>query len=660
MLRYRPDIDGLRALAVVPVILFHSSVQGFSGGYVGVDIFFVISGFLITSIIYAEMEKGEFSILTFYERRVRRIFPALFTVIALTLLAGYLILLPNEYENLGKNALSATLFSSNLYLMTEIGYFAAPAETNALLHTWSLAVEEQFYIFFPPFLMAICSLGRRKILTLLAAISLCSLVLSVYLTKSHPESSFFFTPIRIWELMIGAILVFIPRANFSRLIANALSLTGFSLIAFSIFAYTPATPFPGYAALAPCIGTALIIYAGQYKDVYVSNLLSLSPINFIGKLSYSLYLFHWPVIVFLKLYVMTPITHFHFGIYFITTFALSYLNWKYIETPFRKKTILGNRKNILISSVMTLCLFSAISFITIASQGLPFRINENISFIAEAANDKPNLSECLKDEKAFGPYSHQCSLGGDNNKQTSVLMWGDSHGEALMPALDKALTKLSLKGEFVGRGGCIPLLDAYQAAEGFSECPQINDAIFNYISEMPHLKTVILASRWSLYANGLRYEHEHGSPVYLRTSDTIQTSLELNKVIFKESFLKTLSQLKELGLTVYVVEQVPEVGFDVPEHMARSKLLNQNVNIEPNVNEYNERQKLVREIFKEAEDSNLARLISVQSVFCSETNCAIAKDEKPIYRDGNHITRTMSEEIAHIFIQPLSILERIN
>ncbi|MBU6950604.1 acyltransferase family protein [Hahella sp. HN01] len=660
MLRYRPDIDGLRALAVVPVILFHSSIQGFSGGYVGVDIFFVISGFLITSIIYAEMEKGEFSILTFYERRVRRIFPALFTVIALTLVAGYLILLPNEYENLGKNALSATLFSSNLYLMTEIGYFAAPAETNALLHTWSLAVEEQFYIFFPPLLLVICSLGRKRIFLLLASIALSSLVLGVVLTKSHPESSFFFTPIRIWELMIGSILVFIPRGELSRPTANIISLGGLSLIALSIITFTPATPFPGYAALAPCVGTALIIYAGQYEGIYVSRLLSLSPVNFIGKISYSLYLFHWPVLVFLKLYIITPITDLHLAFYFALVFSLSYLNWRYIETPFRKKKLLSKRTPTLITSAATLSLFSIISFITITSQGLPSRVDEKISVIADAANDKPDLSACLKDNQAFGSHSHLCSLGADSNNDASVLLWGDSHGEALMPALDKALSKLALKGEFVGRGGCIPLLDAYQSAEGFSECPQINEAIFSHIENMPKVKTVILASRWSLYANGLRYEHEHGSTVYLRTSDTAHTSLEHNREVFRSSFFRTLNKLRAKGVKVFVVEQVPEIGFDVPENIARSKLLNVDINIEPKVDDYNRRQEFAREIFNEAKTNGLVNVIAVQPLFCDEFSCAATKDDKPIYRDGNHITRTMSENIAYIFIKPLSAAESYN
>ena len=262
-LQYRPDIDGLRALAVMVVILFHADIPGFSGGFVGVDIFFVISGFLITSIILKEINADNFSISRFYERRVRRIFPALFFVLAFTLIASYIIFYYKDFEAFGESLIATTLFASNILFWSQSGYFDTVATTKPLLHTWSLAVEEQFYIFFPLLLVAINRVSKSRYFGWLLCISLCSFFASIYGIYNHPVATFYLVPTRAWELLFGSLFAIgvIPelQSNFHR---NILSILGLGFIAFSVFVYTELTLFPGVAALAPVMGAGMIIYSG--------------------------------------------------------------------------------------------------------------------------------------------------------------------------------------------------------------------------------------------------------------------------------------------------------------------------------------------------------------------------------------------------------------
>ncbi len=299
--KYRPDIDGLRAVAVIPVVLFHTGLEFFSGGFVGVDIFFVISGYLISNIILNDISKNKFSILTFYERRIRRIFPALFVVLLLTLCAAMLILLPKELKYFGKELFAATFFYSNYQYMFSLGYAAPAAETKPLLHLWSLAVEEQFYIIFPVYLYLASRFSRNWLGVVTAALTLLSLAYGVMLVASNPEPAFFSTPARAWELMLGAMLAIFPRKTLApQGVAELLTAAGLGAIVYAIFFYSSVTPFPGAAALAPCVGAALIIYVGESNPSYAGRLLSTGWFRYPGLISYSLYLWHWPMLVFIK------------------------------------------------------------------------------------------------------------------------------------------------------------------------------------------------------------------------------------------------------------------------------------------------------------------------------------------------------------------------
>lgn len=298
-IKYRRDIDGLRTLAVLPVVFNHAGIPGFPGGFVGVDIFFVISGFLISGILAREVEESRYSVVRFYERRARRILPALFAVIAVTLIIGCFILTPMQFDGLGKSVATTLLFVSNLWFWYSAGdYFGPGVELEPLLHTWSLAVEEQFYFLYPLLLWALSGFSRKTLVLAVGSLSLLSLALSIYATPSHPTFSFYLLPTRIWELGAGALLALgvFPTSR-QRWVSELAGVLGLGLIVGAILLVDDQTPFPGLSAVAPVAGAVLLIIAGFGPGSTASRLLSLSPLVGIGLISYSLYLWHWPIIV---------------------------------------------------------------------------------------------------------------------------------------------------------------------------------------------------------------------------------------------------------------------------------------------------------------------------------------------------------------------------
>jgi len=297
--KYRPDIDGLRAVAVAPIVLFHAGLQKLSGGFIGVDIFFVISGFLITSIITREMEEGAFSIAGFYRRRVVRIFPALFVMLAATLVAGCALLLPDDLRALAGSAAAAAGFVSNVYFDSRAGYFGGAAETIPLLHTWSLGVEEQFYLFYPLLLMAARRLMPTRLPLLLALVAAASFGLSLYWVGGAPNAAFYLLPSRAWELALGSLVALGAFPQAPAPMRAVLALAGLGLIAVGLAFITSASAFPAPWALLPCVGAALLIAYGGGGPT--DRLLASRPMRALGAVSYSLYLWHWPVITFYRL-----------------------------------------------------------------------------------------------------------------------------------------------------------------------------------------------------------------------------------------------------------------------------------------------------------------------------------------------------------------------
>lgn len=342
MTMYRPEVDGLRALAVVPVILFHAGFAAFAGGFVGVDVFFVISGYLIASIIVEEMRGGTFSFATFFERRARRIIPALYAVLLVTLPLGWLFMLPDNFENLGQSVVATVGVSNNVLLWLTSGYWDLSNEFKPLLHTWSLGVEEQFYFVFPLVLLALVPRGKRVTLWVFAIAALASLVAAQWFVMSKPLAAFFLLPMRAWELLLGAMFAVTcssarPHALQLGRVGAALALLGLALILAPVFLYDSTTPFPGIAALPPTVGTLLVIMFASPSNL-VGRLLSWRVLVAIGLGSYSAYLWHQPLFAFIRL--LSP-EHPRMGVWLAAlaaTAVLAYLSWRFIEQPFRSRT----------------------------------------------------------------------------------------------------------------------------------------------------------------------------------------------------------------------------------------------------------------------------------------------------------------------------------
>src|SRR6185312_9819605 len=359
--RYRADIDGLRAIAVLFVVASHLHVAHFAGGYIGVDVFFVISGYLISSNIIPQIRAGSFSLAGFYVRRIRRIFPALIVMLALTLPLAWRFLFPTEMVEYAHSLLAAVFACSNTLLWSWGGYFASENELKPLLHTWSLGVEEQFYLLFPLCLLALTGLRKHAwIRTFICALATISFACAWFLTPRNPHAAFFNVGLRAWELMIGAILsqryVPSPRRRISRELA---AIIGLLAIVLPAILYTPNTTFPGLAALPPCLGAALVIAAGENGTSLPSRLLSLPPLVFFGLISYSLYLWHWPVQVFYNLrHLQTcapgscaePMSHTAQASIFLVSVAVATLSWRFVETPFRRRKDLFTPRRLVATS----------------------------------------------------------------------------------------------------------------------------------------------------------------------------------------------------------------------------------------------------------------------------------------------------------------------
>lgn len=372
---YRREIDGLRALAVLPVILFHAGFDAFSGGFVGVDVFFVISGYLITTIILAELEQGRFSIVNFYERRARRILPALFVVMTACLILGYLWLMPDEFKNLGQSLVATSLFSNNMLLGLTSDYWDLASEFKPLLHTWSLGVEEQYYIVVPLLLILAARAGKIGVTFLLWAVFLSSFLFAVWFSDVSPKWAFYILPTRAWELGIGALAALYLRNNSSNAVSfklsNALSSTGLFLILGSVFTFDKNIPNPGWPMLAPTIGAVLIILFCTPGSLSF-KILGSRIFVFIGLLSYSLYLWHQPAFAFLRVYSSTHPSFINFLALLPLIFILSVLTWRYVETPFRNKSTFG-RKSVFLFSACFTALFICAGLYLNKSYGLPLR-----------------------------------------------------------------------------------------------------------------------------------------------------------------------------------------------------------------------------------------------------------------------------------------------
>jgi peptidoglycan/LPS O-acetylase OafA/YrhL len=547
--KHRPDIDGLRALAVMPVILFHAHLK-FSGGFVGVDIFFVISGFLITTIILKEITEKKFSLVAFWERRIRRILPALVVVVLATLVAGWFLYLPDDLMSLGASVMAQSALISNVFFYWHSGYFEAGADTLPLLHTWSLAVEEQFYLLLPLLLMFLAGIKRSAIPSIIAALGLCSFALSIPGTYHEPSATFYLLPTRAWELMLGAYLAAKPGMQLSREWTREMAaVCGLGFILGSIFLYTNRTRFPGLAALPPCLGAALIILSGNDKPTLVGKILSLRPVVFIGLISYSLYLWHWPLLVFAKYGSVEPENRLLCLGAVMASFVPAILSWKFVETPFRKRRVCATRPQVFAFAGCSALVLLAIGTSVKLGRGMPSRVPAKALVYAGYRHDFALRNEITAKKAEAGEFAE---LGGqDTNQPVELMLWGDSHAQALAPVIDDLCRRFSVRGVEATHAATAPLVGYVSSAPGSlgENSPAFSKAVLAFISQR-HLKAVIVAAYWASYG-----------PTDLRN----------------EQLSATVQAVNAAGARVYVVKDVPILRFDAPRLAALTVMHNGDV-----------------------------------------------------------------------------------
>jgi peptidoglycan/LPS O-acetylase OafA/YrhL len=634
---YRADIEGLRALAVVPVILYHARLFC-PGGFIGVDVFFVISGYLITKIILSDLCSGGFTLARFYERRVRRIFPALFLMLAVSSACAYLLLLPHEMIAFGKSLMAAAAFVSNVFFSGEIGYFDMAAEQKPLLHVWSLAVEEQFYIFWPLVLLVFYNkAGRKGAFFFCALLAGVSLLHSEYLVHEARSAAFYLMPSRAFELGIGALLSlgsdFAFFRQMPRRAADGASLAGIALIGAALFLFDDLTPFPGKAALLPCLGAALVIAAGARHATAGGWFLSLPPVTFIGRISYSLYLWHWPMLVFAHLYLGRELQLDEKCWALLATALAAYLSWRFIEEPFRKLPVTARSARAFITGGAAAGLaFACAGALVVTHDGFPRRIEVEIAK-ARAEHTAFAHSPCLMWLGAIPPVEG-CLLGQPSaGTDYDAVLWGDSHALQLAPVLDALGKKLNFTARIITKAGCVPLPGVRFFPEDsifLKACTEFNDAAMR--TALQHGPgTIILAGRWELYATG----------GFLVSESQARPSVGESLNTFIGAVRNTVLALTKVGHRVVIVGQVPLPVGDSPDCIQRLQLTardasecaatsNSRVEVDSKVNQ------LLQQAVESLPNVNM---VYPFERFCNEQECPIlTSDAHLIYMDESHLS----------------------
>ncbi|WP_158241540.1 acyltransferase family protein [Novosphingobium sp. TH158] len=560
---YRPEIDGLRAIAVVPVVLFHAGFQVFSGGFVGVDVFFVISGYLITGILLSDIEAGRYSIARFYERRARRILPALFLVIAASVPLAWFAMLPDELARFGKSIVAVLGFASNITFWLEEGYFSQASELKPLLHTWSLAVEEQFYIAFPLALLVLRKASRQVLIVLVALAALASLALCLYASQRYALANFYLAPTRAWELLAGSLCACIGRRPDSPF-ASLLSGLGLALVLLAIFWLDGSFPFPSHWALLPVVGTMLIVLYAR-ADRGAGRLLALRPMVGIGLVSYSLYLWHQPLFAYARLLETGPMPRGTMLALSLLSGLLAWASWKWVEQPFRRRDGIGHRRKALPLAIGSAAVLAGIGTALYLTGGVPDRFQRSTDPTIAAMSTiplEPSMQggDCKPDPEGF---VQPCQMQGSRGAPRTIAVYGDSHATALLPAFRALAAENGARLLFGSYGGCPPLLGAYmlKANSAPEVCADMARAQFEQARrERPDM--VYLVGRWSLYTSGDphipagRYLLADQPRPWLWTREDSRRVLE-------PLLLRTVDAYRAAGLKVTVIDQVPSHRFDL-------------------------------------------------------------------------------------------------
>lgn len=658
-LAYRPDIDGLRAIAVLLVIFFHLGFSTFSGGFIGVDVFFVISGFLITSIIYTDVSAGQFSFKTFYRKRMKRILPPFYLVCLVSLIAGLAIFTPQDLIDLGKHTRYAAGFISNIFLLKNAGYFAPESETLPLLHTWSLSIEEQFYLIWPALLILVQKkLKAPALLAGILVLSILSLTYSQYMLGKDIDQAYYQIQSRAWELLIGASLaLFLLQGVHTKVsllrkpIVNELfGAIGLFLIFYPALTLTDSSSFPGINALFPCLGTVLVIFSGCQHQGAIAKLLSTRAFVFLGLLSYSLYLWHWPIIAFTH-YLIDEFTSLHAWLCIFATIAASIMSYYLIEKPLRFNHLNKFGWVLVCYLIIPICLFIFAAKLIKQHDGFPERLSAKVITQTEAVFSKykaplsgrenfPNII----DKVAIGPVPSKVS-------EIDAILWGDSHAMHMYALFDEIGTFHDIHFVASSDSACAPLPGSVQLRYGRVRdkgCQERNEATLNFILTSD-IQYVVLSARWSLHYETTRYGGEKGASVFLGDGSGTEESIENTQRVFRQSLDRLIGTLQQHNKQIILVQQIPSYKRNIANCLMKKSqhpsLHSGDCTI--SIEEVNERQGAYRQFFSELKTkyTNL-EVLSFDQTLCTEQKCFAQIDDIPLYKDQDHLNPVGARIIA--------------
>ncbi|MDB2476841.1 acyltransferase [Alphaproteobacteria bacterium] len=653
MQKYLPHIDGLRAVAVLPVLFFHAGIGLFSGGYVGVDVFFVISGYLITSILLAEIEQNNFSILTFYERRARRILPALFLVVLISSLAAFVIMRPTELIQFGRSLIAVSLFVSNILFWREAGYFETSSEEKPLLHTWSLAVEEQYYLLFPLFLLlAFRFLPRKSVAVTLILVGVGSLALAEFASRNYPVPNFYLGPTRAWELLAGSICAFVGMRNEARG-AQYFSAIGLIFIGAAIFGFDASTPFPSTYTLLPVIGTCLIIVYGAKS--YTGHLLSISPMIWTGLLSYSIYLWHQPVLAFFRL--ATEDVALNLPLYMAVVIGLAYLSWRLVEQPFRDKKRIS-RRTVFWFSGLGMSGFVVLGTLFIYTNGAESRFSaDELAFI------QPTHSEysCAARPSPHFAGVASCTFGAEKG-QRKIAVLGDSHVDALAIGFDPLFTKKGYQATRYNFPNCHPILGIHDSRHRTpAQCDALLDSLPAYLAE--NYDEIILHIRWTfrLYPiegaiTSLNFDNQESGVEHKNTPrvNYVRRNGRDMSGDGKRHALETyIGKLRSTNLPLTIVGPVPEPGWHVGQTNMKHYLRGESMTaLSTSYDLFQVRNRYVLTALASFEGLSNVRVFYPHQSLCSQASgrCAVQNDETTLYWDDDHLSKEGAELVVGDFV----------
>ncbi|MCJ8319087.1 MAG: acyltransferase [Colwellia sp.] len=641
-MQYRREIDGLRAIAVLPVILFHAGYFGFSGGYIGVDIFFVISGYLITTIIIDELAQGNFSIKNFYERRAKRILPALSAVLVITTVLAFIFMPANLLKSYANSLMSVVTFTSNFHFFSTSGYFSTVSDQKPLLHTWSLAVEEQFYLFFPLMLGYWWVKGKKYIIKVVTFLSIISLLLAQFLAvNSFADANFYLIFSRAWELFAGALIALtsIQSTTLKKWQQEWLGIIGLILIFYSIFFFDEHTLFPSFYALVPIVGTVLII-SFSTSQTLVGKFLSHRAFVSIGLISYSLYLWHQPLFAFLRLKSVGEPSVELFVLAIILSFILAILSYHFVEKPFRRKpsTTIKARFSVLQYAGMSIAFFIIVGLISVSNRGFQSRFGDN-SYMT-SIKFSPKRKACHYNGRNFESPENSCRYFGKN---VTWATFGDSHTVEPAYALAKALEPKEIGLLHLSFSNCAPSLLFEVKDPG---CTKWVKGAFEYLENNKSIKNVYLGFHYSGFLFGSHRNHypelPDNDPNLLLTSDYSHLSAQQTRELYWQGLSSMINRLIRSGKTVYLQYPIPELPLNISNLLTPFSVFGGDLRFDlqktTSMDYYFTRNSYILEKLNSLTYNDKLIAIKPFELMCSLKGCPAVSKGKSLYFDDGHLS----------------------